>query len=250
MKSFVQLIISCLLTSIFHPLLSQNTMNINAKGLRTTIYKVDDLNTATAWYTKAFGVSPYFNEPFYVGFNIAGYELGLLPEKTATPKTTNILSYWAVDDITDAYDIMVTNGATELEAPKDVGEGVMVALVKDPWQNVIGLIYNPYFKLQHPENTVLEWAPFTLKENVSTEYFYAISARLEKEFLIHQPGFIKRELLKQNDDAFVDLIYWANEEAAKTAFERFNEYEIANKYFELLILDELNPVRHYQLTHN
>lgn len=46
-------------------------------GLRTAIYHVDDLQAAKEWYTKVLGVEPYFDEPFYVGFNVGGYELGL-----------------------------------------------------------------------------------------------------------------------------------------------------------------------------
>lgn len=122
-------------------------MSIQSSGLRTTIYKVDDLQAAKAWYTEAFGTPPYFDEPFYVGFNIGGYELGLLPEKVEGVRTENVLTYWAVDDITDAYDKMVSHGAKELETPNDVGGGIRVALVKDPWMNVIGLIYNPHFAL-------------------------------------------------------------------------------------------------------
>lgn len=122
-------------------------MSIQSSGLRTTIYKVDDLSAATLWYSEAFGTEPYFHQPFYVGFNIGGYELGLLPEKVEGVRTENVLTYWAVADITDAYDKMVSHGAKELEAPNEVGEGIRVALVKDPWQNVIGLIYNPHFKL-------------------------------------------------------------------------------------------------------
>ena len=48
-------------------------------GLRTVIYRVRDLAAAKAWYANAFGVQPYFDEPFYVGFDIGGYELGLHP---------------------------------------------------------------------------------------------------------------------------------------------------------------------------
>jgi len=62
-------------------------------GLRTTIYLVPDLSTAKQWYQDAFGVSPYFNEAFYVGFNIAGYELGLLPDEPSSTRSDNVLSY-------------------------------------------------------------------------------------------------------------------------------------------------------------
>jgi lactoylglutathione lyase len=117
-------------------------------GLRTTIYLVPDLAKAKAWYTKAFDTKPYFDEPFYVGFNIAGYELGLLPEeKPVGQRSANVLSYWGVDDIEAEYRRLVSLGATENEKPANVGGEIMVATVKDPWGNVIGIIYNPEFKL-------------------------------------------------------------------------------------------------------
>ena len=53
-------------------------------GLRTTIYKVSDIQKATEWYSNAFETNPYYNEPYYVGFNIKGYELGLQPEDNPT----------------------------------------------------------------------------------------------------------------------------------------------------------------------
>ena len=69
-------------------------------GLRTTICKVADIEKAKAWYAGAFAATPTFEEPFYVGFNIAGYELGLMPDHTpADAKTANVLCYWGVEDI-------------------------------------------------------------------------------------------------------------------------------------------------------
>ena len=52
------------------------------KGLATAIYHVTDLEKAKGWYAKAFGQQPYFDQPFYVGFNIGGYELGLNPDQS------------------------------------------------------------------------------------------------------------------------------------------------------------------------
>jgi len=117
-------------------------------GLRTTGYIVKDLGKAKAWYTKAFKVEPYFVEPFYVGFNIGGYELGLMPEgDKANVKGENILSYWGVEDIQKEYERLLELGATAHEKPTNVGGDLMVASVFDPWKNIIGIIYNPYFKL-------------------------------------------------------------------------------------------------------
>ena len=114
-------------------------------GLRTVGYKVSDIATAKEWYTKAFDTAPYFDEPFYVGFNIAGYELGLQPDDSV--KGDNVVTYWGVDDITTEYERFLSLGATAHEAPQNVGGEIMVASVKDPWDNIIGLIYNPDFKL-------------------------------------------------------------------------------------------------------
>jgi predicted enzyme related to lactoylglutathione lyase len=117
-------------------------------GLRTTIYTVENITKATEWYSKAFGAKPYFDEPFYVGFNIGGYELGLQPEERDKDlKTENVLSYWGVEDIHHAYKHLIDLGATKHEEPNNVGGELMVASVYDPWNNIVGIIYNPYFKL-------------------------------------------------------------------------------------------------------
>ena len=124
-------------------------MKSNFKGLRTTIYKVSNIEEGKVWYTKAFEIEPYFDEPFYVGFNIAGYELGLQPSDIdQATKQANVVSYWAVDNIHESYDRLISQGASDYEKPKNVGGELMVATVKDPWNNAIGLIYNPYFKIE------------------------------------------------------------------------------------------------------
>jgi predicted enzyme related to lactoylglutathione lyase len=121
----------------------------NMLGLRTTIYKVGDIQKATEWYSKAFKTNPYFNEPYYVGFNIQGYELGLQPEENPTlNKIESVVSYWGVENIQETFDRLIELGATENEKPYDVGGEIMTATVKDPFGNVIGLIYNPHFQLK------------------------------------------------------------------------------------------------------
>ena len=114
-------------------------------GLRTAIYPVapEQLDAAKAWYTTATGVAPYFDQPFYVGFNVGGFELGLLPG--ATPSTDGPQPLWGVADIHAAHARLLALGATELEPPKDVGDGILVADVRDPFGNRLGLIQNPHF---------------------------------------------------------------------------------------------------------
>ncbi len=118
-------------------------------GLRTTIYKVSNIQQATDWYSKAFETEPYFNEPFYVGFNIGGFELGLQPEEQPVlDKAESVVSYWGVEDIHATYNRLLDLGATEHEVPFNVGGELMTATVKDPFGNIIGIIYNPYFKME------------------------------------------------------------------------------------------------------
>jgi len=114
-------------------------------GLRTVNYRVGNIDTAKAWYTAAFKTEPYFDQPFYVGYNIAGYELGLQPDDATFGDNTS--TYWGVDDVQAEFDRFLSLGATQHEAPANVGGEIIVASVKDPWGNIIGLIYNPEFKL-------------------------------------------------------------------------------------------------------
>lgn len=118
-------------------------------GLRTTIYKVGNITEAKQWYSKAFKTNPYVDESYYVGFNIGGFELGLLPEKEPRiNKIESVVAYWGVDNIQESYDRLIKLGATENEKPYNVGGELLTATVKDPFGNVIGLIYNPYFELK------------------------------------------------------------------------------------------------------
>ena len=118
-------------------------------GLRTTVYKVSDIIEAKLWYAKAFQVEPYFDEPFYVGFKVAGYELGLIEDDVpAADKTANVITYWGVENIEQEVQRFIGLGAAEDTMPTNVGGKIVIASVKDPWENVIGLIYNPEFELK------------------------------------------------------------------------------------------------------
>ena len=116
-------------------------------GLRTVIYKVGDIAKAKEWYSKAFQATPNFDQPFYVGFTIAGYELGLQPEdKPTVSKPESVVTFWGVENIELEYKRFLGLGAVENQPPMSVGGNIIAASVKDPWGNIIGLIYNPDFK--------------------------------------------------------------------------------------------------------
>jgi predicted enzyme related to lactoylglutathione lyase len=118
------------------------------QGLGTVIYHVPDLERAKAWYTAAFQQKPYFDQPFYVGFNIAGYELGLDPNQRLTKAGRGgTVAYWRVASIESAIQHFVASGADVVAPAQDVGEGIKVATVADPFGNLVGMIENPHFKL-------------------------------------------------------------------------------------------------------
>ncbi|MCB1058088.1 MAG: VOC family protein [Acidobacteria bacterium] len=112
-------------------------------GLRTTIYPTPDLERAKLWYSQVLGIEPYFDEPFYVGFAVGGFELGLIPD--GTPSADGPRPLWGVEDAEAAHARLLELGATPLEPVTEVGEGIKVAAVLDPFGNRFGLIENPHF---------------------------------------------------------------------------------------------------------
>ncbi len=118
------------------------------QGLRTVIYPTVDMTAAVEWFTKVAGKPPYFSEPFYAGFSIGGYELGLLPPGDEDAQTGPTI-YWGTADVEAEYARMLGLGAKPHSAVKDVGDGIKVATVLDPAGNVIGLIENPHFKIEN-----------------------------------------------------------------------------------------------------
>ena len=118
------------------------------RGLATVIYGVTDLDRAKAWYTAAFEQAPYFDQPFYVGFNIGGFELGLDPNYAlGNPGAGGTVAYWRVADIQPTIRHFIAAGATVAAPVQEVGDGIKVATVTDPFGNLIGLIENPHFTL-------------------------------------------------------------------------------------------------------
>lgn len=114
-------------------------------GLRTIIYPAPDLAAAKRWFTDVLGLAPYFDEPFYVGYNVGGYELGLNPD---IPAGEGPMTYWGVADADEGMAWLLSHGATERSPVRDVGDGIRVASVTTPTGSPFGIIENPHFKLE------------------------------------------------------------------------------------------------------
>jgi predicted enzyme related to lactoylglutathione lyase len=108
--------------------------------LRTIIYHVNNPEKVKEWYKKITGISSYFDETFYVGFNIDGYKLGLDPDLNNANNGEHPIAYWQVDDIKDAVNNLGNNGAKIINPIQQVGGGISVTVAEDPFGNYIGLI--------------------------------------------------------------------------------------------------------------
>jgi predicted enzyme related to lactoylglutathione lyase len=115
-------------------------------GLRTVAYPVQDMVEGKVWFAKVLGHGPYFDEPFYVGFNVGGYELGLVPrgdDGTDDGPTT----YWGVPDAKVALAELIAEGSVVHHEVTDVGDGILVAAVRVPSGSIFGVIENPQFEV-------------------------------------------------------------------------------------------------------
>ena len=114
-------------------------------GLRTAIYPTPDLARGKAFYEAVLGRQPHFDEPYYVGFSVGGFELGLIPD--AIPGSTGTRVYWGVADIDAEWERLLGLGAVVHEPIQDVGAGIRLGAVLDPFGNVLGIIVNPGFQI-------------------------------------------------------------------------------------------------------
>jgi predicted enzyme related to lactoylglutathione lyase len=114
-------------------------------GLRTVIYPISDLAAGKAWYSQVVEREPYFDEPFYVGFAVGGFELGLIPD--GVPGAQGSVAYWGVPHAEAELARLTGLGAEIHEPVTEVGGGIKVAAVKDPFGNVFAIIENPHFNL-------------------------------------------------------------------------------------------------------
>jgi catechol 2,3-dioxygenase-like lactoylglutathione lyase family enzyme len=116
------------------------------KALRTVIYPVSDVAKAKEFYTALTGAEPYYDQPYYIGYNVGGFELGLDPNRVVSHAEGGQLGYWYVENIEKAYEHALSIGAKKRGDIQEVGEGIKVVAVEDPFGNPIGLMEDPSFK--------------------------------------------------------------------------------------------------------
>jgi predicted enzyme related to lactoylglutathione lyase len=114
----------------------------STEGIKTVLHPVSDLEAAKAVYTALLGVPPTTDSSYYVGYEVAGQQIGLVP-KGGPQGMTSPVAHWHVSDIDAKLSEVAAAGATVKDPPRDVGGGRRVASFTDPDGNVLGLIQDP-----------------------------------------------------------------------------------------------------------
>ncbi len=109
------------------------------EGVKTILHPVTDLAAAKAVYTALLGIEPQADAPYYVGYDVAGQQIGLVPGGGPQAMTSPV-AYWHVADIAAKLAEVTAAGAAVKDEPRDVGGGRLVATFTDPDGNVLGLI--------------------------------------------------------------------------------------------------------------
>ena len=112
-------------------------------GLRTALYPCPDLAAGKRFYSALLGVEPYFDQPFYVGYAVGGFELGLVPDER--PHADGVQALWGVANADEAHARLLALGATALTPVHEVGDGIRVGDLLDPFGNRVSIIENPHF---------------------------------------------------------------------------------------------------------
>jgi len=114
----------------------------STQGIKVVLHPVSDLAAAKAVYTALLGVEPQADSSYYVGYEVEGQHIGLVPGGGPQGMTSPV-AFWEVSDIEAKLAEVTAAGATVKEPAHDVGGGRLVATVTDPDGNDLGLLQDP-----------------------------------------------------------------------------------------------------------
>ena len=109
------------------------------KSMKSIVYPSSNIEADVAFWTKVLGKEPYFNEHYYVGFKVDGYELGLDPN-AISEGVTQPVTYWGVADIEEEVTRLVALGMTLHEPIQELSSGVKIAKLKDAIGYMFGIV--------------------------------------------------------------------------------------------------------------
>jgi predicted enzyme related to lactoylglutathione lyase len=106
------------------------------QGVRTIIYSVKNIARLKTLFRTLLGGEPYADSPYYVGFKVEDQDIGLDPNGHKEGMTV----YYHVADVKQSLQSLLDADSQILQEIKDVGGGGLIASVREPDGNIIGLI--------------------------------------------------------------------------------------------------------------
>ena len=214
------------------------------RGLTTISFWAADLTAAEAWYTELLGVAPYFERPGYIEFRLGDYqhELGIIDSRYAPAGTAGApagaIAYWHVDDIEATYMRLLALGAEEHQPIIQRGEGFTTASVVDPFGNILGIMYNAHYLAILSEraavaDSILEIVHFRVRPDVDDSAVLAASAETQA-WLARMPGYRTREVSKNEEGQWVDIVHWRSLPEAQAAAHEIMQQPCAANFMQML----------------
>jgi predicted enzyme related to lactoylglutathione lyase len=111
----------------------------STQGIKIVLHPVSDLEAAKAVYTALLGAPPQHDAPYYVGYDVEGQHIGLVPGGGSQGMTSPV-AYWQVADLEAKLAEVTAAGATVKEPAHEVGGSRLVASFTDPDGNVLGVM--------------------------------------------------------------------------------------------------------------
>ncbi|MGH9017383.1 MAG: VOC family protein [Acidimicrobiales bacterium] len=110
----------------------------STEGIQIVLHPIADLEKAKPIYTALLGAAPTADAEYYVGYDVGGQHIGLVPN--GGQGMTSPVAYWRVADIEAKLAEVTAAGATVKEPVHEVGPGRRVASFTDPDGNVLGIV--------------------------------------------------------------------------------------------------------------
>jgi predicted enzyme related to lactoylglutathione lyase len=127
------------------------------RGFATINFWADDVAAARDWYAGFLDTRAYFERTgpdgrlAYAEFRLGDYqaEFGIVDRRFAPPHAApgpgGAVMYWHVDDLPATVERLLSLGATEYQPITQRGDGFTTASVVDPFDNVLGVMYNRHY---------------------------------------------------------------------------------------------------------
>lgn len=108
--------------------------------VRAVVVFADEPRALADWYLRAVDAKEVFSSPGFIGLSLG--RATLFVQKTGEghrPGMGGVRPHFTVPDCAEAFERLVTAGATPILHPADAGEE-LVAAVQDPAGNPLGLL--------------------------------------------------------------------------------------------------------------